>query len=686
MAVETDSKSDVEVRKEKKKEKKEKRKEEMDVDDSEPKKKKSKKRKHEEVTSTEDSEKKKKKKKKHDDEDEEKKKDKKSKKSKQDDSTQVSSYLSKNNITISDSSQPTIFPTFPHLSPHLPSSLQNFWISRNYKDPSPIQPLTLAFGVPALVKIVRDLESDDESKKKKKGKKGSTITTLILSPTRELALQTHDQLVSLGEPLGIGCVAVFGGVGKEQQVQLLQNQHHQHANGVVTRIVVGTPGRILDLINDGVCDLSGVNFLVLDEADRMLDKGFEQDIKRIIGFTRRGEERQTLMFSATWPEAVRKLASSFQKSPVRVTVGSDELTANSRIEQIVEVLEDGRRKENRLFHHLRALSHPKQPSTSQNGTSPPSRILIFALYKAEAARLSSTLIRAGYSTSSLHGDLSQQARLAALQEFKQGKTGLMVATDVAARGLDIPDVRVVINYTFPLGVEDYVHRIGRSAHITMAGLISTGQLVGRSVGWFVGWFIGWLAGRFAGLLQCACLPSKLQRRWYHGHRWSWEVGNDKANDDVIVSVALTYGPRVYGSADKLHFYCASSTVTNGPWRFFTFAFAFILIQFLRCAADCSTSIDGAFFFLSLVLGSISIGRGGKSGKSITFFTGENHERALAGELNRLLEESGFECKELKEKFPMTIKKKEHSAYGAFYREIKPSEAGKERKKIVFGDD
>lgn len=168
-----------------------------------------------------------------------------------------------------------------------------------------------------------------------------------MAPTRELAIQTHETLGALGEPFGIASVAVFGGVDKRGQIDALRNLAKEKGkkNVKTTRIIVGTPGRILDLINDGVCDLSNVRYLVLDEADRMLDKGFENDIRSIIGHTVQGEERQTLMFSATWPDAVRRLASSFQRDPVRVTVGSDDLTANSRVEQFVEVFDDSRSKE-----------------------------------------------------------------------------------------------------------------------------------------------------------------------------------------------------------------------------------------------------------------------------------------------------------------------------------------------------
>ncbi|KAI8983189.1 P-loop containing nucleoside triphosphate hydrolase protein [Trametes punicea] len=414
----------------------------------------------------------------------------------------------------------------------------------NFKEPTPIQACswppalegrdvvgiaetgsgkTLAFGLPALARLLKT--TPKESKKQN----GTTVSVLVMAPTRELAIQTHETLEKLGAPFGIASVAVFGGVDKGPQIKTLKNANK---NGKTTRIIVGTPGRILDLVNDGACDLSRVSYLVLDEADRMLDKGFENDIRAIIGHTMQGEDRQTLMFSATWPEAVRRLAATFQRNPVRVTVGSDDLTANSRVEQAVEVFDDPRSKDSRLLGHLRALL----PKTRKGSPSSGPRILIFALYKKEATRVEGMLRSKGFSVVGLHGDMSQSARMDALQQFKTGAATLLVATDVAARGLDIPNVSAVINYTFPLTIEDYIHRIGRT------------------------------------------------------------------------------------------------------------------------------------------------GRGGKTGKSITFFTGENHERALAGELARVLRESGFDAEPLKI-FPMTIKKKEHSAYGAFFRDDIPTPKGP--TKITF---
>ncbi|CAL1697294.1 unnamed protein product [Somion occarium] len=455
-------------------------------------------------------------------------------------SDDVSAFLTKNAITIHSETPITPVLSFSQLS--IPDALQSAFVG--FKEPTPIQSCawppalegrdvvgiaetgsgkTLAFGLPGLARIVSTTY------------KHTKPVALILAPTRELAIQTHDTLDGLGESFGIRSVALFGGVDKAGQIQLLRNDKKKggkNPKGLTTRVIVGTPGRILDLVNDGICDLSEVHYLVLDEADRMLDKGFENDIRSIISHTKQGDERQTLMFSATWPDAVRRLAATFQRDPVRVTVGSDDLTANSRVEQVVEVFDDQRSKDSRVVGHLTKLL----PKKAQIASVDTRRILVFALYKKEAQRVEQMLRYKAFSVGGLHGDMSQNARMDALQKFKNGETPVLVATDVAARGLDIPNVAAVINYTFPLTIEDYIHRIGRT------------------------------------------------------------------------------------------------------------------------------------------------GRGGKSGKSITFFTGDGHERALAGELARVLRESGFECEDLK-KFPMTIKKKTHGAYGAFFRDDIPAPKGP--TKITF---
>ena len=302
---------------------------------------------------------------------------------------------------------------------------------------------TLAFGVPC-VRFISSLPRD-----KRRG-----IKAVIVSPTRELAVQIYDQLVALATPAGLQVVCVYGGVPKDPQVAACRKAH----------IVVATPGRLNDLIGDGVADLSKAEFVVLDEADRMLDKGFEEAIRQIISQT--PTNRQTLMFTATWPPSVRELASTFMKTPVRITIGdnaSGELRANVRIKQVVEVV-DPRDKQQRLLQLLQQY---------QSGKNKDDRILVFCLYKKEAVRIEDFIRMKGFRVGGIHGDLSQDKRSASLAAFKEGRVPLLVATDVAARGLDIPAVKLVINVTFPLTAEDYVHRIGRTGRAGKEGLAIT---------------------------------------------------------------------------------------------------------------------------------------------------------------------------------------------------------------------
>ncbi|KAF2268578.1 DEAD-domain-containing protein [Lojkania enalia] len=302
---------------------------------------------------------------------------------------------------------------------------------------------TLAFGVPC-VQTISTLP-----KARRKG-----VKAVIVSPTRELASQIHDQLVKMASPTGLEVVCVYGGVPKEPQAKAIRKAH----------IVVATPGRLNDLIGDGSADLSQAEYVVLDEADRMLDKGFEEAIRQIIKCT--PSKRQTLMFTATWPPSVRELASTFMQSPVKITIGdnhSGELRANARIKQMVEVI-DPRNKEMRLLQLLNQY---------QRGKNKNDRILVFCLYKKEATRVENFIRRNGFQVAGIHGDLSQEKRTASLESFKQGSVPLLVATDVAARGLDIPAVKVVINVTFPLTAEDYVHRIGRTGRAGKEGLAIT---------------------------------------------------------------------------------------------------------------------------------------------------------------------------------------------------------------------
>lgn len=305
---------------------------------------------------------------------------------------------------------------------------------------------TMAFAVPCVQGILALPENQ-----RNKGARA-----VIVSPTRELAMQSYDQIMVLAKVSGLRAVCVYGGVPKDEQRKALRTAD----------IVVATPGRLNDLINEGCADLSKARYVVLDEADRMLDKGFEEEIRKIINTTPAIGKRQTLMFTATWPESVRSLASTFMTNPVKITIGDNptgELRANDRIVQKVEVV-DPRNKEYRVLQLLKEY---------QSGAQKDDRILVFALYKKEATRIESFIRSKGFRVAGIHGDLSQEQRTRSLDGFKKGTTPILVATDVAARGLDIPAVKLVINCTFPLTIEDYVHRIGRTGRAGKEGLAIT---------------------------------------------------------------------------------------------------------------------------------------------------------------------------------------------------------------------
>ncbi|KAK8076543.1 ATP-dependent RNA helicase DBP3 [Apiospora phragmitis] len=302
---------------------------------------------------------------------------------------------------------------------------------------------TIAFGLPLVEAVL---------KMPKPGKTEGRIRAVVVSPTRELAMQTAEQLEKLGEVVGLSTVCVYGGASKDTQRNLLRKAD----------IIVATPGRLKDFLEEGSISLGSAKFAVLDEADRMLDKGFEDDIKLILGQCPAKESRQTLMFTATWPQSVQALASTFMKSPVKIQIGGNtagDLQANSRIEQRVEVV-DPRGKEQRVLQILK-----QQPKNE--------RVIVFCLYKKEATRVEQFLQQRGIKVVGIHGDLRQEQRTRSLDAFKKGDMNVMVATDVAARGLDIPEVKLVLNVTFPLTIEDYVHRIGRTGRAGKTGLAIT---------------------------------------------------------------------------------------------------------------------------------------------------------------------------------------------------------------------
>jgi ATP-dependent RNA helicase DBP3 len=308
---------------------------------------------------------------------------------------------------------------------------------------------TLAFGLPLVVRL--------GGLKKKKG-----IRAVIVAPTRELAIQVFEQLDKLCKTAGekrLKAACIYGGTNKDEQRRSLKD----------VNIIVATPGRLKDFMSDGTIDVSKTRYLVLDEADRMLDKGFEDDIKEIVSQMPGSKKRQTAMFTATWPKSIRELAATFMNEPVKITIGRDdtddtgELRANTRIVQKVEVM-DGALKQQRLLQLLKEHTAGKKKND---------RILVFCLYKKEALRIENFVRSRGLDVAGIHGDMSQSARINSLESFKAGTTTILVATDVAARGLDIPEVKVVINVTFPLTAEDYVHRIGRTGRAGKDGLAIT---------------------------------------------------------------------------------------------------------------------------------------------------------------------------------------------------------------------
>ncbi|KAL6069478.1 putative ATP-dependent RNA helicase ddx17 [Balamuthia mandrillaris] len=274
---------------------------------------------------------------------------------------------------------------------------------------------------------------------------------LVLAPTRELAQQIYMESEKFGykdKHRRLSSLAVYGGVGKGRHISALHR-------GV--EFLVATPGRLIDLCSTGAAKLDRVSFLVLDEADTMLDMGFEPQIREILQMTPTG--KQLMMYSATWPRAVDSLAREFLNNPVQINIGSLDLTANPNVTQIVDVVESSQ-KPQKLKHILEHLS--------QNGATP--RILIFAGTKTGCESLSFMLRNSGIQAAAIHGDKSQLERDQALFAFKNGKLPVLVATDVASRGLDIKDVAFVINYDFPNNNEAYVHRIGRTGRAGAKGV------------------------------------------------------------------------------------------------------------------------------------------------------------------------------------------------------------------------
>ncbi|HEX5757309.1 MAG TPA: DEAD/DEAH box helicase [Arenimonas sp.] len=265
---------------------------------------------------------------------------------------------------------------------------------------------------------------------------------LVLTPTRELAVQVHDSLRSYGKHLRLSTSAIFGGVGMQPQVDALRR-------GV--DILVACPGRLIDHLERRSVDLSHVEVLVLDEADRMLDMGFLPSIKRVLA--KIPSRRQTLLFSATFEDAIKKLAMDMLRDPIEVQVTVRNAVANT-VSHRVHPVDAGRKRD--LLVQLLSERWKEQ-------------ILVFGRTKHGCNRLSEQLEKAGISSAAIHGNKSQSARQKALNDFKSGDVRVLVATDVAARGLDIPQLPMVVNYDLPMVAEDYVHRIGRTGRAGATG-------------------------------------------------------------------------------------------------------------------------------------------------------------------------------------------------------------------------
>jgi len=269
------------------------------------------------------------------------------------------------------------------------------------------------------------------------------IETLVLTPTRELAQQVFSSFEKYGEKTELKCGIAYGGVSLNPQIEAIKN-------GV--NILVATPGRLLDLMFRKAINLCKIKYLVFDEADRMLDMGFITDINRILKEV--PSERQTLLFSATFDDAIFELSKTLLTKPTLIEVDARNTTAN-QVEQMVYAVDEDRKRE--LTSYLIGSKNWHQ-------------VLIFTRTKQGADFLTKEMCKDGLKTQTIHGDKSQGAREKALEDFKQGKVRALVATDVAARGLDIDQLKYVINYELPFIAEDYIHRIGRTGRAGNEGL------------------------------------------------------------------------------------------------------------------------------------------------------------------------------------------------------------------------
>lgn len=285
---------------------------------------------------------------------------------------------------------------------------------------------TAGFTLPVLQRLMSSGQSNRGS---------NAVRTLILTPTRELAAQVHESVETYGKYLPLKSTVIFGGVSINPQIKTLRR-------GV--DILVATPGRLLDHVSQKTVDLSKVEVLILDEADRMLDMGFIRDIRKVLALL--PKKKQTLLFSATFSDEIKRLSNDLLNSPVLIEVARRN-TASETVAQVVHPVDKGRKRE--LLSLLIGSNNWKQ-------------VLVFNRTKHGANRLAEQLNTDGITAAAIHGNKSQGARTKALADFKSGKIRVLVATDIAARGIDIDQLPHVVNYELPNVAEDYVHRIGRT--------------------------------------------------------------------------------------------------------------------------------------------------------------------------------------------------------------------------------
>lgn len=372
---------------------------------------------------------------------------------------EVQQFYATNQITVRGSHCPKPILTFQEAC--MPDYVQLILRQQNWVQPTPIQaqgwPIalsgqdivgiaqtgsgkTLSYILPAIIHINHQPRLQ----------RGDGPICLVLVPTRELAQQVAQVADMFGNTTSVRNVCVYGGAPKGPQIRDLQRG---------AEICIATPGRLIDLLDGCKTSLHRCTYLVLDEADRMLDMGFEPQIRKILEQVR--PDRQTLMWSATWPKEVQQLAETFLTNYIQINIGSTQLTANHSILQIVDVCTEDEKefKLNRLLQEIMGECNNKT--------------MVFVETKRRANDLTYKMKRAGWSAACIHGDKSQEERDMVLRDFRDGRTPILVATDVAARGLDVDDVKFVINFDYPNCSEDYVHRIGRTGRAGHSGTAYT---------------------------------------------------------------------------------------------------------------------------------------------------------------------------------------------------------------------